>query len=95
MTLGTLKYPYSYSIVTLLRKYFFKTNTQIFKAYYFNIGWVERWKSSKSLRLSGIKMPFELAVRLIIVFAFSFYSQQSKVQNTLKLLQHRKGLLNY
>lgn len=86
MTLGTLKYPYSYSKVTFFHPYFLKTNTQIFKAYYFNIGWGEQWKSSKSLRLTGIKMPFELAIRLIIVFAFSFYSQQSKVQDTLKLL---------
>lgn len=49
MTPGTLKYPYSYSIVTFLHKYFLKTNTQVFKAYYFNIGWGEQWKYSKSL----------------------------------------------
>lgn len=95
MLLGTLKYPYSYSLVTFLHEYFFKTNTQIFKVYDFNIGWGEQWKSSKSLQLTGIKMPFELAIRLIILFAFSFYSQQSKVQNTLRLLQYLNGLLNY
>lgn len=93
---GTLKYPDSYSIVTFLHKHFLKTNNPIFKICYFNTGWGEHvWKSSKSLRLTGIKMPFELAIRPIIVFAFSFYSQQSKVQNTLKLLQYLKQLLNY
>lgn len=48
MTLGTLKCPHSYSIATSVHKYFFKTNTQIFKAYYSNIGWGKQWKSSKS-----------------------------------------------
>lgn len=93
---GTLKYPDSYSIATFLHKHFLKTNTQIFKTCYFNTGWGEQvWKSSKSLQLTGIKMPLELGIRPIMVFAFSFYSQQSKVQNTWKLLQYFKQLLNY
>lgn len=86
-----------FSMVTFLHKLFLKkTNTQIFETCSINTGWGERvWKSSKSLKLTGIKMPMEVAIKPIVVLAFSFYSQQSKVQNTLKLLQYLKQLLNY
>lgn len=93
---GTPTYPACYSIVALLHKHLSKTNTQIFKTCSFNTGWGEHvWKPSKSLRFTGIEMPFELAIRPIVVFAFSFYSQQSKVQNTRRLLQYSKQVLNY